>query len=78
MVQYIFGIKILSKDTLSFRRRDWLKKKMKDTVRLKYNAVWAKPNMVNVNEMDWIMICKMNEMEMNDEINELDFGTWNE
>ena len=29
--------------------------------------------MVNVNEMDWIMICKMNEMEINDEINELDF-----
>ena len=24
------------------------------------------------------MICKMNEMEMNDEMNELDFGKWNE
>ena len=32
--------------------------------------------MVSVNEMDYV--CKMNEMEMNDEINELDFGTWNE
>ena len=44
---------------------------MKDTMRLKYDAVWVKLNMVNVNEM----ICKMNEMEMNDEMNELDFGT---
>ena len=24
------------------------------------------------------MIYKMNEMEMSDEMNELDFGTWNE
>ena len=32
--------------------------------------------MVNVNEMDYVF--KMNEMEMNEEINELDFGTWNE
>ena len=24
------------------------------------------------------MICKMNEMEMNNEMNELDFGTWND
>ena len=29
--------------------------------------------MVSVNEMDYV--CKTNEMEMNDEINELDFGT---
>ena len=29
--------------------------------------------MVNVNE--WAMICEMNEMEMNDEMNELDCGT---
>ena len=29
--------------------------------------------MVNVNEMDYVF--KMNEMEMNEEINELDFGT---
>ena len=49
---------------------------MKDKMRLKFNAVWANPNMVSVNEMDYV--CKMNEMEMNDEINELDFGTWNE
>ena len=28
--------------------------------------------------MSWTMICKMNEMEMNDEMNELDFGKWNE
>ena len=38
MIQYIFRIKVLSKDTPSFRRRDWLKK-MKDTIRLKYDAV---------------------------------------
>ena len=25
---------------------------MKDTMRLKYDAIWVKPNMVNVNEMD--------------------------
>ena len=35
-------------------------KKMKDPVRLKYDAVSVKPNIVNVNEM---------------EMNELDFGT---
>ena len=28
--------------------------------------------------MRWTMICKMNEMEMNDDMNELDFLTWNE
>ena len=28
--------------------------------------------------MRWTIICKMNEMEMNDEMNELDFGKWNE
>ena len=28
--------------------------------------------------MRWSIICKMNEMEMNDEMNELDFGTWDE
>ena len=28
--------------------------------------------------MRWTMICKMNEMEMSDEMNELDFGAWNE
>ena len=44
-----------------------LVKNMKDTIRFKYDAVWAKPNIV-----------KVNEMEMNDEMNELDFGTWNE
>ena len=42
-------------------------------MRLKYDAVWVKPNMVNVNEM----ICKMNEMEMNDEMNELDLHEMN-
>ena len=29
--------------------------------------------MVNVSETDYI--CKMNKMEMNDEMNKLDFGT---
>ena len=38
MIQYIFRIKTLSKDTPSFQRRYWLKK-MKDTMRLKYDAV---------------------------------------
>ena len=28
--------------------------------------------------MNWTVICKMNEMEMNDEMNELDFGARNE
>ena len=28
--------------------------------------------------MRWTMINKMNEMETNDEVNELDFGIWNE
>ena len=28
--------------------------------------------------MQWNVICKMNEMEMNYEMNELDFDTWNE
>ena len=28
--------------------------------------------------MRWTMIFEMNEMEMSDEMNELDFGTWNE
>ena len=37
MIQYIFQIKILSKDTPSFQRQDWLKK-IKDTIRLKYDA----------------------------------------
>ena len=49
---------------------------MKETMRLKYDAVWAKPNMVNVNDMT--MICKKNEMEMNDKMNELDFRVWND
>ena len=49
-IQYIFQIKILSKDTPSFQRRDWLKNERQK--RLKYDAVWAKPNMVNVNETD--------------------------
>ena len=37
---------------------------MKDTIRLKYDAVWAKPNMLN-------------KMRMNDWMSELDFVTWN-
>ena len=28
--------------------------------------------------MTWTIICKMNGMDMNDEMNELDFGTSNE
>ena len=28
--------------------------------------------------MRWTLICKINEMEMNDEMTELDFGIWNE
>ena len=32
--------------------------------------------MVNVNDMT--MICKKNEMEMNDEMNELEFRVWND
>ena len=28
--------------------------------------------------MRWTVINKMNEMWMNDEINEIDFGIWNE
>ena len=28
--------------------------------------------------MTWTVICKMNGMDMNDEMNDLDFGTWNE
>ena len=28
--------------------------------------------------MRWTMIYKMNEMEINDDMNELVFGTWNE
>ena len=38
MMQYIFRIKILSYDTPSFQRHNWLKK-MKDTMRSKYDAV---------------------------------------
>ena len=26
---------------------------MKEAMRFKYDAVWAKPNMMNVNEMDY-------------------------
>ena len=52
MIQCIFWIKVLSKDTPSFRIRSRLKK-MKDAMRLKQHAVWAKTNMVNVNEMDY-------------------------
>ena len=51
-IQCIFWIKVLSKDTPSFRIRSRLKK-MKDAMRLKQHAVWAKTNMVNVNEMDY-------------------------
>ena len=28
--------------------------------------------------MGWIMIDKMNEMKINDDMNEMDFSTWNE
>ena len=49
---------------------------MKDTMRLKCDAVWA--NQTWWMWTRWTLICKINEMEMNGEMNELDFGIWNE
>ena len=71
MIQCIFWIKVLSKDTPSFRIRSRLKK-MKDAMRLKQHAVWAKTNMVNVNEMDYEL---KNEWDGNEWQNEW-VGLW--
>ena len=51
--------------------------KLKETMKLnsdivyQYNQVWQV-------WMRWAMINKTNEMEINDEMNEMDFGIWNE
>ena len=37
MIQYVFQIKTLPKDTPSVQRQDWLKNE--ETIRLKYDAV---------------------------------------
>ena len=75
MIQYTFRIKVLSKDIPSFQRRDWLKKWKRqwgwNTMQYEQNQVWWM-------WMRWTMMCKMNDMEMNDEMDKLDFGTWNE
>ena len=45
---------------------------MKDTIRLKYDVVWVKPNMLNVNEMGYDL---WNEWDGNEWRNEW-VGLW--
>ena len=40
---------------------------MKETMTLNYNAVWVKPNMVNVNEMDYHLENEWDENEWRNE-----------
>ena len=75
MRQYIFWNKILSKDKPSFQRRNWFKKWK---LQWSWNAMQYEQNQTWWMWMRWTLICKINEMEMNDEMNELDFGIWNE
>ena len=72
MIQYIFRIKILSKDTPSLERRDRLKNGRENEVEIRCSMSKTKYGEC---DMRWTTICKMNEMEMNDEMNELGYGT---
>ena len=61
MIQYVFQIKTLSKDTLSFQRLDRLKNERHNEVEIRsymssYNQVWWMWTR-------WTMIYKMNEMD---------------
>ena len=49
---------------------------MKEAMSLEYDQY--EKNQIWWMWMRWTMICKMSGMETNDEMNELDFGTWNE
>ena len=51
MISIYFRLKFYLKILLVFRDRiGW---KMIEAMRLEYDAVWVKPNMVNVNNMDY-------------------------
>ena len=75
MIQYLIWIKILSKDTPSFQRRDWLKKWQR---KWGWNTLEYDQNQICWMWMRWTMIYKTNEIEINDEKNELDFVIRNE
>ena len=75
MIQCIIRTKPWSKDTPSFQRRDWLKRWR---IQWGWNTMQYEQNQIWWMWMRGTMISKINEMEMNDEVNELNFGTRNE
>ena len=83
MIQYIFRIKVLSKDTPSFQRRDWLKNERGNAVEMRcsmsntkygeceWDGLWSVKWMswTMVHEMSrWTLVYEMNEMKVTRQI----------
>ena len=73
MMQYVFQIKTLSRGTPSFQRWDWLKNERNSDVEIWWSVSITKYGKL-MRWMRWTMIKKMNEMEVKDKLNDMDFG----